>query len=255
MVARGPTQRKRATGARRKRRLPSLVDGDRPPRDLADRAGRDPDTARPRADGGRQRAGVPPPGTALRRGSRVLRDGQLRRHRAPQRADARVPPRRRGRAPARHPAVRLRARHDGRGGADGRGGRRRPRRPQLRLPRQEGDEDGRRGDAARRSRSRVRASSPPIAGAVDAPGDGEDAPRAARRLARLPRRRAAPRRGRSGVAHAASALGAADVHGLRRPRAHRRARLARRRARRRLGRHRVARAARRRCSRRPARRP
>ena len=65
----------------------------------------------------------------------------------------------------------------------------------------------------------------------------EDAPRPAGRLPHLPRRRAAARRGGRVRAHAASPLGAADVHRHRRSRAHRRARLARRRARDRLGRH------------------
>ena len=148
--------------------------------------------------------------------------------------------RRRRRAPARDPAVRLRAGDDGGGGADGRGGRRRPRRPELRLPRQEGHEDGRRGDAARRSRSRG-AHRLRHRGGRRPPGHREAPPGAPRRVARLPRRRAASRRGRSGVLDAASALRAADVHGLRRPRAHRRARFARRRARHRLGRHRLAR--------------
>ena len=70
-------------------------------------------------DGRRQRAGVPPPGPPLRCGPRVLRDGQLCRDRAPQRAHARLPPGRVRRAPARDPALRLRAGDDGRGGADG----------------------------------------------------------------------------------------------------------------------------------------
>ena len=54
-------------------------------------------------------------------------------------------------------------------------------------------------------------------------------------------RRAAPRRGRRGIADAASALGAADVHGQRRPRADGGARLARRRPGDRVGRHHLAR--------------
>ena len=61
------------------------------------------------------------------------------------------------------------------------------------------------------------------------PGHGEAAARAAERLTRLPRRRAAAGRGRRGVADAASPLCAADVHGQRRSRADCRARLARRR--------------------------
>ena len=59
----------------------------------------------------------------------------------------------RRRASARDPDLRLRSAGDGRGGADGRGGRRRHRRHELRLPRPEGDEDGRRRAPARGSRS------------------------------------------------------------------------------------------------------
>src|SRR5712692_4638715 len=68
---------------------------------LADRERRDPDARRARADGGRQRAGVPATGPALRRGARLLGDGLLRRDRAPQRADARLPACGLRRAPAR----------------------------------------------------------------------------------------------------------------------------------------------------------
>ena len=63
-----------------------------------------------------------------------------------------------------------------------------------------------------------------VASAVDAAGLGEDAPRHRERLARLPRARAAPRGRRRGVAHAAPALGAPDVHRHGRPLADRRAR-------------------------------
>ena len=58
---------------------------------LVDRRRRDPDAARARADGGRQRPGVPAPGPPLRRRPRLLGDGQLRGARAPQRAHARLP--------------------------------------------------------------------------------------------------------------------------------------------------------------------
>ena len=56
-----------------------------------------------------------------------------------------------------------------------------------------------------------------VADAVDAPGLGEDAPRPRERLARVPRSRAAPGRGRRSRPHAAPALGQADVHRHRRP--------------------------------------
>ena len=117
-----------------------------------------------------------------------------------QRADARLPPRRGGRASARDPDLRLRSRRDGRGGADGGGGGRGHRRRQLRLPREEGDEDRRRRDAARGSRPRVpdrRRRSRRRRRA----GQREDAPRPAGRLARRPRGRAAARRGRRADAH------------------------------------------------------
>ena len=216
-----------------------LLDDGRPPRALVDWAGRDPDSARPRADGGRQRASVPPPGTALRGGSRLLGDGLERRDRAPQRAHARLPPCRRGRASARDPAVRLRPLRNGRVRADDRGCRRRPGRPQLRLPRPQGDQDrrgrhaargpGPRGAHRRGHRRRGRH-----------PRDREGAPGDARRVARLPGCRAAPRRRGGRGAHAPPALGAADVHRHRRPRAHRRARLARGRPGDRLGGHLLA---------------
>ena len=60
-------------------------------------------------------------------------------------------------------------RGDGRGGADGRGGGRRHRRHQLRLPRAEGDEDRRRRDAPRRPRPRACRIVAAVAGAVDIP--------------------------------------------------------------------------------------
>ena len=207
---------------------------------MVDRAGRDPDAARPRADGGRQRAGLSAPGQALRRRTRVLGDGQLRRDRASQRTHARVPARRLRRAPARDPAVRLRPGDDGRGGPHGRGGWSRPRRPELRLPRQEGDEDRRGRDAAGR----------PGSGGEDRlrdrrcgrhPDQREAAPRASERVARLPRRRPEAGGGGCRLADPAPALGPADVHGRGRPRAHGRARVARRRPRGRLGRHRLPR--------------
>ena len=66
--------------------------------DLADtwrhRRRRDPRQARARADGGRQRAGLPPAGPPLRRRARVLGDGLGGRDPAPERADARLPARR-----------------------------------------------------------------------------------------------------------------------------------------------------------------
>src|SRR5919201_4175984 len=58
---------------------------------LVDPRGRDPDPPRPGTDGGRQRPGLPPAGPALRRRARLLGDGLLRRARAPQRADSRLP--------------------------------------------------------------------------------------------------------------------------------------------------------------------
>src|SRR5215211_4607770 len=54
--------------------VPSLYAG-KSSRALVDRAGRDPDPRRPRADGRRERAGVPPAGPPLRRGARLLGDG------------------------------------------------------------------------------------------------------------------------------------------------------------------------------------
>ena len=240
--SRVPSVATRRNRVRRATHLPLPCD-DRPARILVDRAGRDPDAARPRADGGRQRAGVSPPGPALRRRARLLRDGQLRRDRAPQRAHARATCASRA---DEHPlAIQLfgsEPAHDGRGGADGRGGGRRPRRPQLRLPREEGDEDRRRAR---------RCSTTPTARAAIVDGDRRGGRRSRcsvkmrrglrERLARLPRGRPAARRGRRRVADAASALGAADVHRHGRPRADGRARLARRRSRDRLRRHHLAR--------------
>ena len=204
------------------------------------RTGRGADAARARAHGRRQRAGIPPPGPALRGRARVLGDGLLRgiEHRNERRSATSASPRTSIRSRSRSSAP---TRRDGRGGAHGRGRGRRHRRHQLRLPGAEGDEDRRRRDAARRPRARLphrrrgRARGRPA-------GLREDAPRAAGRLARLPRRRAAAGRGGCVVAHAPSPLGAADVHGHRRPRADRRARLARRRARDRLRRHHLPRA-------------
>src|SRR5438876_1246538 len=59
---------------------------------LVDPGGGDPDPPRPRADGGRQRPGFPPPGAAVRGWAGLLGDGLLRGARAPQRADAGLPP-------------------------------------------------------------------------------------------------------------------------------------------------------------------
>ena len=101
---------------------------------LVDPGRRDPDAARARPDGGRERAGLPPPGPALRGRARLLGDGELRRAPARERAHARLPADRLGRAAAGGADLRLRARRDGRGGADGRGRGRRHRRHQLRLP-------------------------------------------------------------------------------------------------------------------------
>ena len=168
---------------------------DRPPNALADRARRGADPARARADGGRQRAGVQAPGTALRRRARVLGDGELRGHRAPQRAHARLPASRRGRAPARDPALRLGPALDGGRGAHGRGRRSGPRRPQLRLPREEGDAHGRGSAPARGRRPRV----PDRRGGRRGrrpPGDGQAPPWRPERLARLSRARPQARRSR-----------------------------------------------------------
>src|SRR4029079_12426652 len=86
---------------------------DRAPRALENRPRRGPDAPRPGTHGRGQRAGISSSGTTLRGRSRLFRDGELRRYRAPQREDARLPPRRRGRAPARDPAVPLRAAANG----------------------------------------------------------------------------------------------------------------------------------------------
>ena len=215
-------------------------DAGKSPGIVVDRRRRDPDAGRPRTHGGRQRPGVPPPGPPLRRRARLLGDGLLRRDRAPEREDARLPARRLRRASARDPDLRRRPARDGRGGPDGRGGRRRHRRHELRLPRPQGHEDGRRcapapGRAARLphhrgGRERRRRA-----------GEREDAARRRGRLAQRARARAEARRGRRGDADAAPALGEADVHGLRGPHADGRARRARRRAGDRIGRRDVAR--------------
>src|SRR5436190_11521058 len=76
-------------------------------RALVDRRRGDPDPRRARANGGCERAGVSPPGTAVRGRPRLLRDGLLRRDRAPERADARLSAGRRRRASARDPDLRL----------------------------------------------------------------------------------------------------------------------------------------------------
>ena len=89
---------------------------------------------------------------------------------------------------------------------------------------------GRRRDAARRPGAGLRDRGGGRGRGLRA-GHREDAPRARERLALVPRGRAGARRGGRVEPHAASALGAADVHRLRRPLAHRGARLARRRAR------------------------
>ena len=241
MVAIRPAGRNPLREGRAERLRLRSRDDDRPAPGLARRAGRDPDEARARPDGGRQRAGLSAAGTPLRCRPRLLRDGELRRDRAPQRANPRISPCRRRRASSRDPAVRVGPRLDGRGCANGRSGRRRPRGPELRLPRAEGDEDGCRRDAARRSGS----------GCADRlrhrPGRRHprlrEAPsRPAQRVARLPAGRAATGRRGSVVPDAPSTLRAADVHGCSRPRADGGARVARRRPRRRVGRHRLSRA-------------
>ena len=203
---------------------------------------------------GRQRAGVPAPGTPLRRRARLLRDGQLRGDRASQREDARLPSGRVRRASARDPALRLRPAADGRRGAHGRGGRRGHRRRQLRLPGEEGDEDRRRRAPPRGAGSRVQHHRGDRRRG-GRPGDGQAPARRPERLAGVPRARPAARRGRRLVADAPSAIRAADVHGHRRSRAHRRARLARGRPGRRLGRRHLPRSRAEPCSRRPAPRP
>src|SRR5262249_58671838 len=59
------------------------------------------------SDGGGERPGLPPPGPPLRRRPGLLGDGELRRARAPQRADSGGPAGRPGRAPAGDPDLRL----------------------------------------------------------------------------------------------------------------------------------------------------
>src|SRR5215211_7767394 len=208
---------------------------------VADRPGRGADARGSRADGRCQRPGVPPPGPPLWRGFGVFGDGLLRRDRAPERANARIPARGRGRASAGDPDLRFRAAGDGRGGPHGRSRGRRSGRHQLWLPGAEGDED-------RRRRHGARASCP---GRADRrrrgrgglrPRLGEDAPRAGRPLAGGARARPATRRGRCTDAHAPSAERTPDVHRNGRPLAHRGARLARRRSRDRLGGHHFPRA-------------
>ena len=206
---------------------------------LVDRARRGANARGARADGGRERAGLSPPGSALRRRPGLLGDGQLRRAPPRQRTDARLPPDRERRASPRRPDLRLGAVSDGRGGPAGRGCRSGHRRHQLRLPRAQGDEDGCRRDAARG----------PGAGGADRrrrrgrcrrPGLGEDAPRSRGRLADMPRRRAATRRcGRSHL-DPAPPLGETDVHRHCRPLADRGTRQAGRRARDRLRRRHLA---------------
>src|SRR4051812_21475965 len=75
--------------------------------ELGDRAGDGADAPRAGADGGRVRPGLPPPGTALRRGPRLLRDGELRRAPSQERAHARLSAHRAGRAAARGADLRL----------------------------------------------------------------------------------------------------------------------------------------------------
>ncbi len=166
---------------------------DRPDRAVPDRRRRDREPRDRRADGGRLGAGVPPPGQALRRRPRLLRDGVGGRPDAQERAHARLPADRAGRAPAGRAGVRLRSRGLRRRGAHVRRRGRRHRRPQHGLPRAQGDEDlvgriaarGRRPrlpDHGGRRRRRRRA------------GHGEASPRRAERLAQRARARPAARR-------------------------------------------------------------
>src|SRR6266487_2643977 len=104
-----------------------------PPGILANRGRRDPDAGRSGPDGRGQRPGFPAPGPPLRGRARLLGDGFLRRDRAPERADARLPARGRGRASARDPDLRLGACGDGCSRATGRRSRRRHRGHELRL--------------------------------------------------------------------------------------------------------------------------
>ncbi len=186
---------------------------------VVDRGRRDPIADRSRPDGGGVGAGVPPAGAAVRSRPRVLRDGVVVRPFVRQRAHAGIPAHRHRRAPARGADLRLRPRPDGRGGAHGRRRRRRHRRHQLRLPGAQGHEDRRRCERARGSCSGLRAGRSRRRRSGRA-GDGEDAPRPSQRLARGARSRPEARGGGRGLAHAASALGPADVHGHRRPHAH-----------------------------------
>src|SRR6478609_4678287 len=133
-------------------RCPDVV---KPARILVDPRRRDPDPGRARPDGRRQRPGLSPAGAALRCRARLLRDGLLRRDRAPEREDARLPARRHRRASPGDPDLRVRAGRDGRRGPHGRGRRRRHCGHELRLPRPQGDEDGGRRQPARRRRARL----------------------------------------------------------------------------------------------------
>ena len=96
-------------------------------------------------------------------------------------------------------------------------------------------------DAARRPRRSPAASSRRSPTAVDLPVSVKMRRGLRERLARLPRASARGSSRRAPRCSRCTPLGAADVHRHRRPRAHGRARLARRRARDRLGRHHVAR--------------
>ena len=137
---------------------------------------------------------------------------------------------------------------DGRGGADGRRRRRGHRRHELRLSGKEGHEDRRRAPICSRIPELACRITAAVASAVDVPvtvkmrRGVEDGSRRALELA------PETRRCRRGGADAPSALGEADVHGLRRPHAYGRARRARRRSRHRLGRRHVAGEGRRPCS-------
>ena len=178
----------------------------------------------------RERPGVPPPGPPLRRRARLLGDGRAAPglHHRNERTLGYL----RIACDERPLAVQIfgsEPRADGRGGAHGRGGRRRHRRHQLRLPGAQGDEDRRGRDAARRSRRAPARIVDAVAGAVDVPVSVkmrrglENGSRTCLEVG--------PRLVEAGAAsltlHPRSAR--ADVHGHGRPLAHRGARRARRR--------------------------
>ena len=175
-------------------------------------------------------AGVPAQRAPLGRRPRVHRDDLGLRRALRQPAHARLLRPRRGRAPARLPAVRRRRRRAGGRGGQGGGGRRRPGRPQHGLPGAQGRQDGRRRGAARgagprrRHRRRRRRGRGGRRAGARRPGHGQD-PRGAagRRRARAPGGAPARRRRRSRRLHP-PAHGGAAVPRPRRPRGDVRAR-------------------------------